>query len=586
MAPHAARQHDDILHSSLLADIVSVGSEVALYAMMGACVSAALVAAAPVAAAGSAAAVVGAVAGNCVLSGIIVGAAANLSGLAGTISASADALGDALFPPTPQGKIVSGSSNVLINGRPAARAAGYFPNENDTTQATPSTEPPLDIGSGLLNFTQHLLGELWQPTLTSAQSGASPLAQDSVACEKHSGPQFLAEGSARVLINGQPAVRAKDKTTCGGSVSDQVSPNVIIGGETATVRDVKSGKLAGLTLLSSLLSLSRGRSGKISANFGCLLSSAGGALLTDLGMNALFAVANPVHAASGVKVLNDELERDFSLPGVLPLNWQRYYTSLNPRSGLFGLGWSTLFDTCLHLEGEQATWCDEMGRELCFTLPQVGETLYSGSEGLMIRRNAHGDVLIADADGELWRVYKPTRHDSNTCRLALLSDAYGTMQTLRWDEAGRLLGIEDDVKAIDLHLSYDDARHPERVTGAQQYDGEQFWPLMRWTYDEQGQLSAAIDASELTTREYRYNAQGLLVWHRTAQGLENEYRWQYFDHWRVVEYRNNRGEGSHIEYDLSAGLTSVSTYDGLTRKHYWNAEQLITCFVDERGESW
>lgn len=47
MAPHAARQNDDILHSSLLADIVSVGSEVALYAMMGACVSAALVAAPP-----------------------------------------------------------------------------------------------------------------------------------------------------------------------------------------------------------------------------------------------------------------------------------------------------------------------------------------------------------------------------------------------------------------------------------------------------------------------------------------------------------------------------------------------------------
>jgi uncharacterized Zn-binding protein involved in type VI secretion len=45
-----------------------------------------------------------------------------------------------------------------------------------------------------------------------------------------------------VFINGQPAVRAKDRTTCEGTVSDDVSPNVIIGGDTLTVAISKAVK--------------------------------------------------------------------------------------------------------------------------------------------------------------------------------------------------------------------------------------------------------------------------------------------------------------------------------------------------------
>ena len=37
-------------------------------------------------------------------------------------------------------------------------------------------------------------------------------------------------------------MRAKDRTTCEGTVSDDVSPNVIIGGDTLTVRDIKAVK--------------------------------------------------------------------------------------------------------------------------------------------------------------------------------------------------------------------------------------------------------------------------------------------------------------------------------------------------------
>jgi YD repeat-containing protein len=90
----------------------------------------------------------------------------------------------------------------------------------------------------------------------------------------------------------------------------------------------------------------------------------------------------------------------------------------------------------------------------------------------------------------------------------------------------------------------------------------------------------------VVTREFRYNDDGLMVWHRMPGGLESEYRWQKFDHWRVVENRTSSGDGCRFTYDLAAGLTTVEQYDGHKRQHYWNAQALITAFVDERGERW
>ncbi|MGC0088090.1 type IV secretion protein Rhs, partial [Enterobacter asburiae] len=94
------------------------------------------------------------------------------------------------------------------------------------------------------------------------------------------------------------------------------------------------------------------------------------------------------------------------------------------------------------------------------------------------------------------------------------------------------------------------------------------------------------DASGVVTREYRYNEHGLMVWHRMPGGLESEYRWKKFDHWRVVENRTSTGDGCRFSYDLAAGLTTVEHYDGQTRRHYWNAQNLIVRYVDERGENW
>ncbi|XTZ40176.1 RHS repeat-associated core domain-containing protein [Salmonella enterica] len=583
---HAARQGDEIIHSSIFADITSIVAEGVAYAAIGSAVAFAATAAAPLLGVGAAAAGVAAVGSSCLLSGILGGILANVAGITDDISNVANGIGDTLFPPSPAGTIVTGSTNVRTNDLCAARAAGTL-----TSAKTPPAEPQspenfADYAGMLLAGAKHFGSEMWQPTVGSADAGTSPLEQDKILCEKHSGPQYLAQGSKSVFINGQPAVRAKDKTTCEATVSDNVSPNVIIGGETLTVRDIKSGKLPGLAVAMIALSLIRGRPGKILKNMPCALASAGGGMLADMAVNAIFGSSHPVHAATGVKVLNDDNELDFSLPGRFPLYMQRSYNSLTCREGLFGLGWATVFDSYLALKGDEATWFDDSGRELSFTLPAVDQGFYSISEGLIIRRNDAGDVAIADDDGAVWRLFKPTRADPSVLRLASLSDEYGNTLETGWDEHGRLVRIHDAPGAIDVTLTYDDARFPQRVTSASHFDGQQHWPLVRWHYEAHGQLAGVTDATGIVRREFRYNDDGLMVWHRLPQGLESEYRWGMFDHWRVIENRTSTGDGCRFTYDLDAGLTTVTHYDGLTRQHYWNAQGLIVRFVDERGESW
>ncbi|WP_235470230.1 DUF6531 domain-containing protein, partial [Franconibacter pulveris] len=586
---NAARQGDDIIHSSIFADITSIVAEGAAYALIGGAVAAAAAAAAPVAAAAGAsvaAAGLTAVGSSCLLSGIIGGALANLAGVTDKISEAAEGLGNMLFPPSPAGKIVTGSANVLTNKLPAARAAGKL-----TPADTPPPEPQnpgsfADYGGKLLAAAAQFGSEMWQPTVATAAPGTSSLELDKVLCDKHSGPQYLAEGSKSVFINGQPAVRAKDRTTCEATISENVSPNVIIGGETLTVRDIKSGKTPGLAVAMIALSLIRGRPGKVLKNMPCALVSAGAGMLADMAINAVFSSSHPVHAATGVKVLNDNNELDFSLPGRFPLRWQRSYNSLTTREGLFGLGWATAFDSYLTLDDGEATWFDETGRELRFALPPLNQALYSISEGLIVRRNENGDVAIADDDGAVWRLFKPTRANPAVLRLASLSDEYGNALETGWDEHGRLVRIHDAPCAIDVTLHYEDARFPQRVTSAAHFDGDKTWPLVTYRYDVHGQLAAVTDATGIATREYRYNDAGLMIWHRLPGGLESEYRWEKFDHWRVVENRTSTGDGCRIAYDLAAGLTAVTQYDGQTRQHYWNAQGLITRFVDERGETW
>ncbi|WP_312385105.1 DUF6531 domain-containing protein [Atlantibacter subterraneus] len=195
-----------------------------------------------------------------------------------------------------------------------------------------------------------------------------PRLLDTIKCEKHppEPEQYLAEGSESVRINSQPACRNGDRSTCEAVIAHtQTGAQVRIGGRSLVVKEIHTGKnmlayYAGLVTGGLLVSAGKGllcrtMSKELAGQLPCLLGGSilsntlgilgGGMLSTSLssltsGQEASSLTARPVHIASGEKVLAGDDEQDFVCDGLIPVVWQRVYSSHNRNDGILGQGWS------------------------------------------------------------------------------------------------------------------------------------------------------------------------------------------------------------------------------------------------------
>jgi hypothetical protein len=173
----AARVGDALSHTSMMADILGGVLEVAATVAIGALATAAVVAAT-----GFTLATAGV--GGCVLGLVvsaIVGIAMSKTGADKGLSSLCEDFANALFPPTPQATILTGSTDTLINGIPAARAAGSVPSslvptgtpasdvpeEKDDDQPSAGEEPE----PGFLDMAKGFFSQMWRPTVATPGPG-------------------------------------------------------------------------------------------------------------------------------------------------------------------------------------------------------------------------------------------------------------------------------------------------------------------------------------------------------------------------------------------------------------------------------
>lgn len=182
------------------------------------------------------------------------------------------------------GAINTGSENVKINGKPAARAAVTLPPPPPpgAIPEVPQGEPSWgDIATDLLESAAEKavpLAKAWGNaviTLTDSNAGfmdrvsagasllfpAGPVlmefatmvggrgeikkdvdfpeaGEDTALCDKENKPPRIAQGSSNVFINNQPAARQGDKLECSAAIVGG-SPDVFIGGEQVTYLDIQ-----------------------------------------------------------------------------------------------------------------------------------------------------------------------------------------------------------------------------------------------------------------------------------------------------------------------------------------------------------
>ncbi|WP_395316617.1 RHS repeat-associated core domain-containing protein [Variovorax sp. UC74_104] len=510
----------------------------------------------------AAAAVVGTggLAGPLVAGAVVVGA--RMAG--GYVGASlGESIADALVPETltVTGMITSGSSDVFIGGKAlgAARA---------------SPDAPMDT----------------------------------VSCKNDSPQILLAEGAETVFINMGVASRKDDHTECGAKVSDG-APTVFIGGPTARVRDVADevpliSKV--LVTIFNVVMIYRGlrclpklaRQGKNALP--CLIEGAVGLGMGIHGMVSSFG--NPVHAATGGKFLGGESELDFSLPGPLPIAWQRFYSSHDlRRDGPLGQGWNLPYSMELRLgsddEGQPiVTLIDEQGRPMVLSDIEPGTRQYSLRDGLDLCRTEGGHYFI-HVPGGLFFLFEPPADGeprARTLKLARLEDRSGNFIDLRHDALGRLVELTDSTGRL-LALEYAGESHRlGAVRLAAGAPGELPRLLVAYRHDAEGRLLDVTDRNGVVVRRFGYDARGLMNFHADAAGLECRYEWRgQGGEAHVVRHWTNDGESYTVRRmppaaDDALALGETLVVDQLGREYawHWNADHQVTDYIDAAGRQW
>jgi len=583
---------DALSHTSMMADILGGVLEVAANIAITAVATAAVVAATgiTVATGGLGCFLLGAVVGT------IVGLAMSKTGADKGLTNLCDTFANALFPPTVQANILTGSTDTLTNNIPAARAAGAI-SSHVAPAGTELEAPEPEPEASYLDMAESFFSQMWRPTVATPAPGAEPKPLDLVTCMKHPPmpPQFLAEGSDKVTINGQPAVRSGDRSTCDATVvsSGLISSNVTIGGGSVVVREIRSGKTPGVGLAVTALLMLKGGKGKFFSKLPCMLIGGATSMAVSSAMgavaNAAMGSSNPVHAATGAKVLGGDDELDFVLPGILPIDWQRFYNSRDARTGsLFGAGWSVPYEVCVDIQhhpdgGETLVYTDEQGRPIDMGSIPLGGAVFSAGEGLAVRRHLNGQLLIESDDG-LYRLFEPSANPS-LLRLSQLGDRNDNRIHVDYDAAGQLVRLRDTFDLVQVELIRDQGQlaRIERL-----YPDQRREVLVSYGFDAQGNLAEVRDTTGQVQRRFAYDSGQRMVEHQLPTGLRCFYEWALVEdlEWRVVRHWTDEGDAYQFDYDLQAGITRIT--DGLQRvsTRHWNTQHQIIRYSDNLGHTW
>jgi RHS repeat-associated protein len=626
----AARIDDPLVHSSLISDFVSGVVEGAIYAGI-------FMASTAMVASGF---------GVALGIGLTIGAIANGfperwgNAVGGAVD---DLLGALGLRGPPDAKISSGSDNVHIMGKPAARAAGTVDHQFLNAPAGGEEEGPSawEIAAGMAagiastvahpgaffsalgdkissttasdvgGFFSNLWKDITQPTVASASPHSSAATKDEVDCTKHSGPIFLAEGSKKVLINGQPAARDGDRSTCEAKIEVAEDPRVRIGGENIVVQDIRSGKnflawfiggLVGGGELKQLLqfmgrAFDRMAARRLLRTAPCpIIFGAAGKVAAEVAPRAV-QTALPVNIATGAKILAGAEDLDFVLEDRIPLYWQRVYHSRNLATGLLGQGWMLPFETRLirYRAANGALhflWRDISGRELDMGEVRPGDIVQFTEDGLTLYCTLDGVVVLQTSEGE-HQLYEPDPAHEGEWRIARLYDRHDNCQHLTWNDAGQLIAIAGDNEAMSVELSYE-SEHG-RLAAVHQIAACERYLLVRYGYNDEGQLVSVSDADEVVTRRFSWDhASDMLATHSYATGLTVHYDWQPAAdsrYWRVNAYQvldaqQQILESWIIDSDEQARNATVTCLSSGSSFHQWDELYRITRWTDMYGAEW
>jgi len=291
------------------------------------------------------------------------------------------------------------------------------------------------------------------------------------------------------------------------------------------------------------------------------------------------ATGHPIDVVTGKMFTRDT---DLELPGRIPFQFVRNYSSARSDVGIFGSSWRHSYDIQLIVHSDFVSYRDENGRFLEFEPVSVGETSWNNLGRLTLGRTPAG-YFIEDAEGhqQFFRTIHSIKGNAAILSIEHIADRYDNRIRFEYDNQKRLCRIIDSAgRKVDL------------------------------IYNEQGfvselRLFAPHSEKYKLIRRYFYSAQGdLIEWHDEAG---HSYRFEYANHLLVRETdrkgfsfyftynaegwcRETWGDGGllyrKIDYDLTKQQTRVTDSLGYTRCYKWNEMGVVNTETDHDGNIW
>ncbi|HMV54817.1 MAG TPA: RHS repeat-associated core domain-containing protein [Rhodocyclaceae bacterium] len=446
------------------------------------------------------------------------------------------------------------------------------------------------------------LGQPGSPTVRINARQAMRAIIDGTVCSKHSSnpPPLIAEGSDTVFFDTYPAARKDDKLTCSAKIVEG-SDNVLIGRNKAAYLDIADDTEWWEVALEVGIGLLMGR-GSFPGRIGCMALGAVAGMAGDaLGRGFKSLIGHPVNPATGGKVLDGTDDTDFVLPGPMPIEWKRFYSSNDTRVGSpFGRGWGLPYTVELHVEqrpdgGDALTYVDHQGRKIDMPMVEPGHALFNTAEGITIGRTPGGYFELTTLDHLHYQFDRPPAvPGTHVLKLQRLADRNGNWLRLRYDGDHRLATLTDSLGRI-LRLRYAGARgNLAAVDLEAPAPDETPGRLVSYQYDANGQLAAVIDRMGETSRWFAY-ADGVMVKHAYPGGLECHYAWEApgagsgpDGDRRVVRHWTSDGETWDIRYEIGVvgGATVATDALGRSDRWTWDGRYNLTGYTNALGQCW
>ncbi len=300
-------------------------------------------------------------------------------------------------------------------------------------------------------------------------------------------------------------------------------------------------------------------------------------------------IAEPVNTFSG----------NFSLSGVdltisgrgPPLRLARSYNSRDPRSGIFGQGWSSDLGWSVQPKstGDVLVLRPDGRRDLfhrnadgTFSAPSgVFDVLSARTGGGFTLTTVDQDTLIFGSDGllssyaDLNGTAPSYVFTSDAKHIAEIDAVGGRALSFEYDADGHLVRASDSAARAVLY-AYTDGRLTAvtDVTGA----------VTRYAYDASGHLTMVTDPLGNVTLQNAYDGGGRVTSQTDAVG--GLVRFAYDTASRITTHTDARGNVTQIAHDASGRTVSVTDPLGKSVQYAYDDRGDRTSFTDRNGNSW